>query len=342
MQRTLYILILLVLQNFSQAQNTRERVRTDKEKTKLLLEAETGNNGTAQDSIKDYFYSIYPEQLPEWMNNLPSPNQDKIYLLGISDPMMEYEKAQEIAMLRIMLLASMLNDVKVGNMRDYFVSENNGISTDYFLDYTRFLGEINLDQNDIKIINTHTTRFGELILLAEIDRTAFNSKSKNTIKTKADIISKALMVGSKYELIIRSEIDNETMYNEENKNHHFLTYAINKIINTETTIDGKLISELPALSLKYASYDDIGKEEFLKNQKMFGYSLRNGLWYAYLTAVFFELADKVHGNAVHISKLQDVFNTNLRTLNREIVSARVSCKNNKIVIFDNQLFLKCD
>jgi hypothetical protein len=342
MQKIFILMLLLLLKNVANAQNTNDRVKSDKEKTKKLLETETGSNDTDKEAVKDYFFSIYPEQLPEWMNNLPVSDGDKIYLLGISDPFMEVEKAKELALLRIKLLASFINNIKVGNMRDYFVSETNGISTDYFLDYTRFLGEANLDLEDIKIIKNHTTRFDEVILLAEIDKSAITANSKNTIKTKADIISKALMIGDKYELIIRSEIDSETIQDQEEKNHHFLSYAINKIINTETTINDELISELPALSLKYASYDDVGKEDFLRDEKMMGYSLRNGIWYAYLTAIFFELADKVHGNAVHISKLQDVFNTNLRTLNREVVSAKVDCERKKIIFFDNQLFIKCD
>lgn len=332
---TLNILLIIFSLHLGFAQSFDTTGKKDKEKMKGLLESETSSLNSKKDSSENILISIFPERLPQWVNNIKFEDKNKIYLLGISEPDMEETEAEKMAMNRILTLSSLLLDVSIGNMRDYFVLEDKGVNTEYFLDYTRFIGSIYIDTNKIEIEKKYRTKFKETILLAAIDKSAFLSPAKKIkIYSKADIISKAMMVRSKSDLIIRTEIDTKI---DEAESEQYFSLAINRITNTEASRNGKLISELPALRLNY-SIEEAENNDF---ENIMGYRLDNGLWYAYITAIFFELADKSHGNPVHFSNLSDIFNNNIRNLNRELVLSKMSCVNKQILIKDNQLFLKC-
>ena len=324
-----------------------EQWNNQKEKNRdsmlLLLEKETRAQSDKGHKTTD-FSTLVPERLPEWLNQIPLSKGNKIYLLGISDPGMDKEKGLKIAKLRMKIIYSLIANSEVSNMRDFYIREKQDGYANAFIDYTGLNNKIEAGLDDFEIIESHVTKYDETILLGKID--IRNSKSANKkadqLTTSAGILSNARRIGPSTEMISKINLDSEfkPAALSEKIQLSYEAYAINRRINTETTFNEDTISCLPALNLRY-SIDDQHDYDTL-NVDQTSFSLRNGIWYAYLTAIFFELTDMAHGSAVNLANINEIFDNFAQNLTREIVTSSVKCNQKRIMIQSNNLYLKCD
>lgn len=326
---------------FTQTQIVQQQSQTVQNRDRLLkvLEQETTTSATDSDTQK--FFTLVPERLPSWVNQIPTATENKVYVLGISDPGMDEETGYIVAKLRLKAVYSIISGSVVSNIRDFYAQEHYTDYSNVFIDFTSFENKINIDENNINIIESHVTKYDETILLGEIDINdliANNPQSELIVTT--GVMSNARRVGTRTEMVSKSDID--ISYKSDEQEIDFLlyyeTHAINRRINSETKLNESTISSLPALGLRYAVENQNEDEPY---DGQISYSLRNGIWYAYITAVMFELADMAHGYAIHISNIHDIFDHITQNLTREVVSNHVSCQQKTIKIRANNLYINC-
>lgn len=341
-----YFSVLFLLMSFfsSYSQNDRERIRSDKNRFQKLLENEIEKSESINDSGLPDFSTLFPDRLPSWINHIPAYTGDKLLVIGASDPGSDYQDGVNIAKIRMLAVAGLLYKAQVGNLREFYTREESARYANAFMDYTRYQAALPVDTGSIKIIDEHITRFEEVILLGEIDLADLDRKKIPVFKTTSDIVSHARRSGNSTELIARGMLEIELDDPEKGMlfSHDYKTHAINKIVNTESRVNGQTIASLPAMSLKYVVNDSIENNRLPSEMEgIMGFSLRNGLWYAYLNAILFELAEKSYGNAINVSNVNDLFQDIAENLTRELVQNQVNCIERKMVIHDNDLYLIC-
>lgn len=333
------------------SQSYQDERREDKNRLQEILEKEIDKSRGAQND-RPGFSTLFPDHLPEWINGISSSGNGKIYVLGISDPGLDYNDAIHLAKFRLIGVASLIYKASLGNMRDFYTKEEDSKYANAFIDYTRFYASGNIDTSMVEVLNEHVTRFDEVVLLGVLDVSSFHDHNNHggSFEITTDMISHARRYGNSTELVSRSNLNIKLddaargIYFNTDYQHH----AINKIINTETRINGVNISSLPAMSLKYVidgeseNIDDGQTVQANPVNRSFGFSLRHGLWYAYYTAILFQLSDKAYGDAVNVYNLNELFNRFTQNLTREVVKNQVDCLDAKITIHDNQLFLECE
>ncbi len=328
---------------FAQTGDEQRIIQTEKDRDRFLLLFEKETRQTHGDFKPPDFFTIVPERLPSWINQIPFSQGDKMYILGISDPGMDDETGFIIAKLRLKTVYALLAGTTVRNMRDFYIREKHTGYANAFIDYTQFSNSINVDFSQIKIIESHITKYGETILLGEIDMISLKNSgsSGSRLKTSAGILSNARRVGTRTEMISKTNLKMTCELYELNKAIElcYEVHAINRRVNTETRLNGETISSLPAMNLRYATEGRSTTDSVAIN--IINHSMRNGIWYAYLTAILFELADMAYGYAVNISNIHEMFDNTAQTLTREIISGSASCKQKQIMIRSNNLYLKC-
>ena len=343
----LLIIIFLLLPTggfFAQTQEGQSISQTgsDRDRFSILLEKETATSKDEHDSPS--FFTLVPERLPEWINQIPPSSGNNLYLLGISDPGMDEETGLLVAKLRLKTVYALLAGTIVRNMRDFYTSERHASYSNAFIDYTEFSNKISADFSQINIIDSHTTKYGETILLGEIDINTLNVNNSESklLEVSAGIMSNARRVGSRTEMVSKANLKTTYISDELNEEIElsYKTHAINRRVNTETILNGKPISSLPALSLRYSMESQAAEDSV--SIDLTGYSLRNGLWYAYITSIMFELADAAHGQAINISNIHEIFDNMVQNLTREIVSNSVNSRQQQVTIRSNNLYMLYD
>ena len=340
----LFLFFMLISTFCSFSQSNRERIQSDKNRFQKLLENEIERSESINDSGKPDFSTLFPDRLPSWINHLPAYSEDKILVMGISDPGSDYEQGVDMAKIRMLAIAGLLHQAKVGNLREFYTREESQRYANAFMDYTRYHSVLSIDTGSIRIVDEHITQFEEVVLLGEIDLADLQRKDKPVFKTTADIVSHARRSGNSTELIARGllEIELDSPGQGLFFNHDYESHAINKIVNTESIVNGQTIASLPAMSLKYNVNESDHHGGLPPDMEgIMGFSLRNGLWYAYLNAILFELAEKSYGSAINVSNVNDMFQDISENLTRELVQNNVHCLDVKITINENNLYLIC-
>ncbi len=339
-----YCLCLIVIGNlFAQTDFEQCVSQTEEDRDRFLKILEDETRQASNDFDTPAFFTLIPERLPSWINQIPVSRQNKIYVLGISDPGMDDKTGFIVASIRMRMIYSLLNKTLVRNMRDFYMREKHARYANAFIDYTHFSNNIITDFSEIKIVESHTTKYGETILLGEVDISGLDkgSSSGSRLQASAGIWSNARRIGTRTEII--SKVNFKTSYEPDGLNgimeFSYEAHAVNRRVNTTNKFNGKTISSIPALNLRYTIENHDGADSVRTD--LIGYSLRNGIWYAYLTAILFELADMAHGNAIHVSNISEIFDNTAQDFTRELVSSSVSCKQKQIMIRSNNLYLKC-
>ncbi len=121
----LWVPAVLLAQNSST-----DKTEKDYREFKETLEKETEK--LEQDTAKSNFQVLHPASLPEWLFNLPVSTSNTLYVLGISDPGMEEEKAFQLAELRAKAIIPVFFQSKVTFIIDNYSNERIDENRDEF------------------------------------------------------------------------------------------------------------------------------------------------------------------------------------------------------------------
>lgn len=123
-------------------------------------------------------FSMGVSELPVWFWNLPVATDKLSYAIGISDPEMEDKhKATNQAFYRALMQFNLMNETKLSGISDLY---NKDVQNKYE-EIFRFLGNSKIQGNCL-ITDSFQTKFGETVLLVNLDKT-----SNKTMHLQTDI-----------------------------------------------------------------------------------------------------------------------------------------------------------
>ncbi len=300
-------------------------------------------NRSSDDSAAwERFMFPKPERLPYWLFSLPSDKEKYTYVVAASDPGMTAQAAKELALLRAQIMFGLLSATHVGHIREYYATERDREVTHFFTEYTRFTGQIQAYNEQVEVVRQHTTQYDETIILARIPIRvhAFEANVSPFGQIEAGLFSRLRGIGNRMQL-------EEHLYMEVTPergtagSHYQHQYAmINRIVNTSTTIDDMLITDLPALNLRYSILE--GDQQNMKtnrSDKDGGVSLSNGFWHALVACMLSSMVDIAHDGSIHFTQLNDISDLMMLSMSRELMQKTLISNMPVMFVDNNKLYL---
>ncbi|MDR4987527.1 MAG: hypothetical protein RG741_01655 [Bacteroidales bacterium] len=285
------------------------------------FESITPDSSVSEQGERRFAHVAYPERLPDWLFNAWPGHPDSVYVVAASDPGMEADAALELAMHRALIMNALTGSMQLANMREQFIAETGDALDNVYREFSRFSGRVYVSLNNISIVHAHTTAYDELIIMARMPATApseFSGQQPHW-QLMAGLYSQAFSAG------IRMQIDEQlnlelTPHDDMPGRRYVHQYAIiNRMVNAQASLDDDLVSDLPAMNLRYARVSG-GRSAEPDSARQQGYPMRNGIWHALLAGMLSALADGAHTGSIHFRQVGEVYDIMLRTLSSEMVT----------------------
>ncbi len=287
-----------------------------------------------------------PETLPHWLADISESNADVQYVLGVSDPGMDSIAGKRMAMQRAMLIYLLSNELQLSNMRDLFSRDEGTQFSQTFIEYSEIAVDYQPKAFVPEIVNSHITQFGETIVKIRLPKANTDHEHPGELSrhVSASLFTQFKRHDNKMQideklhlaLFIHDEDDPVQL------DHHYI--KISQVTNTRTYENDILLTDLPALRLKYNDLpaNDSFSHDFLDNEHDTGISMHNGLWHALISGYLHVLADGCQGGSMHFSNVSDSYNQLNLSLSREFAGCKLQAGMPALRIVDNNLFLVFD
>lgn len=336
--------LLAAMAVLAQQQDVRSRKELEKSyrNYRTLFDSALGQKQDAADSIKEavwYADLLHPERLPAWLFETPQASAGMWYAVAASDPGMTPEEGLQLARYRALAMLALAGELRVSNIREQYDQSGNDFHQNIYSEFSSFEGDIGVCLAELQIVHSHLTQYDETIILARFkDKNQRLDVDKPGWRFAAGLYTRIGRAGSRMQL-------EEQLHAGLNPHggipgsHYAHQYTrVNRIVNSQTAIGGKIISDLPALNLRYvatsAQAADPGADLAVRQ----GHSLRNGLWHAMLTAMLCKINDQAHQGSIQLRQIGDVYGQTMFFLSNELVSTTVHSSAPVIRLQDNALF----
>ncbi len=334
-----------------------ERVERGYFEFRGLFEHELGEHisESLMDSITadtSLFDVSFPALLPPWLLEIPKSDDDSLYMLGISEPGMDSLPGYEMATRRALVMLALTGGPDVANIRDYYSAISDNRIAGVYIEFTRFMADVNACISCVDVIRTHLTRYDETIVLARMSKTDLNLDDNTEIGLQLHASLYSHLRSSGRSIDMNEKLDMETFFYMDGCEPYGINYQytdINRIVNTKTMINDELVSDLPALGLRYTTgrynrarpvvYSESGHGEYYSGSSKPGISLRNGLWHALVTGILGSLSDAAHEGSIHFRQVGDLYNNMPVSLSREAVNVKVALPMPSLLVKNNFLYL---
>lgn len=284
-----------------------------------------------------------PETLPHWLSDIAGSHAGVQYVLGISDPGMDSIAGKRMAMQRAMLMYLLSNELQLINMRDLFSRDDGAQFSQTFIEYSEITADARRKSIIHEVVNTHITQYGETIVMLRIpgaDPLTMHPpvplyRVIATLYTQFKRHGKKMHIDEKMHLAMFFDDEDDRVQLD----HHYV--KISQLTNTRTYENDILISDMPALRLRYNDLPamDSFVHEIHENSNDTGISMHNGLWHALLSGYIRVLADGCQEGSIHFSNVSDSFNQLNLSLSREFAGCKRQAGTPALRIVDNNLFL---
>ncbi len=292
-------------------------------------------------SARRSFYP-YPERLPSWLLSIPPGSDDHLYVVAASDPGMDNDTATELALFRATIMFGILAELTLTHLREFYSSERGDEITHVFTEYTRLNGSIHFVNEQVEVVKKHMTQYDETIILARIPASVMNQVSVASPPRyiEAGLYTRLRVLGNRMQLEERLNIDAFPEDGTLGRRYNQQYAMINRIVNTTTTMDDMLMSDLPALNLRYSMRaQDLQYNTKAGDRQQDGVSLRNGFWHALIAGMFSNMVDAAHEGSIHFSQLGDVYDTMLLSMSREFTRKTLVSSMPDLYVEENTLYL---
>lgn len=344
--RHILIFTLIVIPCFSTSllwsQTTRGDVERDLHRFRKQFD-EVANRGTEEvaGSNGERFFSPNPERLPHWLFLLPSDTESYTYVVSASDPGMETQAAKELAIMRAQMIFGLLSVTHVGHIREYYTTELDSDITHFFTEFTRFISRLNTCVGQIEIVRKHRTQYDETIILARIP---INTDTSNVMtldqgQVEAGLYTRLRGVGNRMEIEEHLQMEVTPELGTAGRNYHHQYAMINRVVNTSTIVDDMLLTDLPALNLRYIFPEGDRQNIKTGSSNKGGISLRNGFWHALIASLLSSMVDEAHDGSIHFANLNEMYNLMMLSMSRELMQKTLISSMPKIFVDDNTLYL---
>ncbi len=287
------------------------------------------------------FHFVHPEQLPLWVFMPMEADADSIFIIGVSDPGMDEESGLELALQRALIINGLAGVVDVANMREQYSTERNNVIQIFYSDYTQLSCISRAGIDDLQIIKKHRTQYDETIVLARIKKT----ENKQSASEKTDwqihtgLFTRVTTINSRIQFDEQLILHMNPRHAPDEKTYAHQYSKINRIVNTRTELNAEIISDLPALNLRYVVSREQSDSMKVNDINSNGQSLNNGLWHAMLAAMLSSIADEAHTGSIHFSQVSDMYDRLMVSLSSELVRVQLRSSLPALYVIDNHLFL---
>lgn len=302
---------------------------------------ETISRNTEESGSSENFFFPNPEWLPSWLFTKPAGTKDHIYVIAASDPGMDADSAMELAILRAKILAGLTTGLQVAHLREYYSSERGQEITHVFTEYTLFTGVVPAHKEHVEVVRQHTTQYDETIILARLPYIAPGDVSDSLAGGfEAGLYTRLRGVGNRMQIEERLSMEATPGKVLSFGQYQYQYAKIGRIVNSTTTIDDILISDLPALNLRYAfrGEDTQSPGEGL-HVAVQGVSLRYGFWHALVAGMLSAMVDESHKGSVHFRQLGDMYDAMMLSMSMELTTKWLILSMPSLMLEENTLYL---
>ncbi len=325
------------------AQNTKSFTEEDYKRIVNIYDQEISNLDTDKLAQINKVVVIHPDTLPGWIFNYYEKDNNKIKVIGISDPNMDSLSGMRQAIFRAEALASLYNESFIGFIADNFKKETGRNKEKIAHVYGQFFNTISCAPyyDKIKLLNTHRTKFDETIVHAEIYT---DSPSSDSVITISEALLEEKKIGSSVD--IRFRISLSLTLDADNKQQDIFKYTV-RGINKHSSIDSYFDNatvQYPKTNCRYHLNESIEiSDSVIMANKMVKVPANHGLWNAYMQSVLRTIYHEVfRRSSVETSKVSDEYSSRLQHIKRELTRNQFRILINKIHFTDNHLIVEID
>jgi len=295
-------------------QNTSDLKQLDENKKhfKKIFDKEIQQYDTKHHKLKD----TRPEVLPPWINHTTKDNE-KLFLLGISDPGLEMQQAKVQALHRIKLIYCLLSNPTIKILNDIYSKEYNESHARKYESFSKINASDIIDTSSIQIIKQHTTKYDELILLASIEKMPAGKKYSDSVIVNIEHIVVDLNIDDDFENQKAIDI-HSCIYsnNKESKKYDYTYKRIGSHINISSFIDNAAL-DIPELPYNYEAQDST-----VTDSTATIYKINNGLWNGYIEAIISQMHHLAYQDETKIQTMNDGYDKKVyQDLNRYVTKS---------------------
>ena len=310
----------------------------NKYKQEFIIEFQNSKNNNQQtENLKNNFCKIH---LPEWFF-CPTKSNDKIiYVLGISDPEMNKDKAFLLAEIRAKALTSFLLNSNIKGLCDNYSNErklkNSASYSNLYGEFYIIKSNLVIDTNNFKIEETYFTNYNEAIILTSYIINSNNQEEHIFATFNAEIFNLKKIAKKNHQfnsiININSEISN--LINKTKEKFEYKRTSLGK--------SNKFYSKFSAgkstinNNYKYSNSKNIETTKYIKE------SLSNGLWNAYISALMQDIIFSIEDYKVKTENVNDNYTQKLQNITRQKLEKNITASIHTIIIENNKLIIETD
>jgi len=283
-------------------------------------------------------YHIAPSALPNWFYNIPSPNCDTTFFIGISDPSLPSKIGLTQAIERAKGMSVLLRNTKIRYLRTVynvdFLKKNKEEFNSKFEELYELASSENKLNYEWETVAFDSTKFGETIVLIKIFPTDTLHKKKNIADAfNIFCFNVEYQKADKFELNSKVEVIQNLINNERKVLYSWK--EIGKIANIKSLI-GVNEKNICGDYFKYKSSDKSFNSE--KDFSPF-VNLYYGLWYAYINSLLKTLQNSIQPENFLVQNVDEHYSKKFQDYSKEISIIYTSFEINEIIIQNNQIFV---
>ncbi|MDY0076266.1 MAG: hypothetical protein RBR87_03235 [Bacteroidales bacterium] len=280
-------------------------------------------------------------ELPQWVFNLPSSNQNVIFTLGISDPGMTADSARLLAILRAKAILAIMNHSKVSGLTDYYISEKDlksgEVLSSVYQEFNKIISDFTFNVTGFTIEKEAFTNHGEHIILASLNTAPQTSNDSVTIKSLAEVSVSYIKRNNKHSTTSRTELMGDEKEKSKNLNNSFyyLVKHSNKQIKILSNFNEREVTNFGEIM----TYKTPTNQVSINDPSRLSCTLQHGLWHAFSYLILKKVVLDFQDSNIYISSLSDNYTQIKQNINRVLNQKEVSFKMLGLAIKNNLLYL---
>ncbi len=289
-------------------------------------------------SIKELprYKVLLPESTAEEFLLLPASDDNKAYVIGISDPGLEEHEGFSQALLRAKSLLSFSRGISIKHISDMYEEEYSderfNTVLNKYADFYRLNSGLAIDTNRLRIINDTTNKYGETIILLEY---IHGSDDLNQIiKCNSDCLITEVRSNTDFEINQRVDILCEAFNKDDYKeSYKFTSRRVHRQYDINSFFNGKEIAP-PMYTLRYKNTTDISDSiAEMKIRSM----LSDGLWNGLIDCLIQNLLIESKLRSSVMKATSDNYSKKHQNMNREVASSNAAIRLEDIYIYNNRI-----
>lgn len=336
--KTIILVLLLLANNVLPAQHDTGQDRSDYDYQKFKT---TYDKEISADTITQPQTILHPASSPGIFSNIPKPDSNVIYAIGISDPGMEKDLAVKLAIIRAKMIAAFMVLPEVGIMADNYSNEKQKNQSSEFAtrysDFFQLLSILQVDSNSFFVEALEFTSFEEAVVLVSYNKP--DSVVKDFLFAEANVYQNERQKQVSFDK--EGKFDMNCVEKHNDSLIASSSYALTSLNNTseiQTVIDEDLFD------FKYKNYRYVADSANNSTNPEYaaGVKLTYGLWKAFAEQFLTNVCQFSQNEAVEIKQVGDNYNSGNQSLSRELIKSQLTFQLSNVTIIDNRLSVHID